>query len=291
MNGKLPSRYLWISAIGHGLLIALLFVSSAFSRPPKPPEVPTAVLTFVPDKLVDRPVVSAPRGTPPRSSSPARQRPTPPPPSPRPPKPKPTKPSPTVRPKPTPSPRQSTQRQSTPKNRSSRRSQPSKPLSRKIRVNLRPTTRRIEPSKSRSSSPSSHRSEPSRAERVLRQTLSALEQRLATSSMSVATPGAASVSYADYGLYVRMVYERAWHPPRHVKQNLATVKAEVVIARDGRVLSARILQPSGDPELDRSVQETLNRVKSIGRPFPKGAKEKQRTFIINFKLRAVSTWG
>ncbi len=289
MNGKLPSRYLWISAIGHGLLIALLFVGSAFSRPPRPPEIPTAVLTFVPDKLVDRAVVSAPRGTPSRSPSTTFRHPTPPPSS-RSPKPKSSKPSHTVRPKPTPSRHQSTHRTS-PRARPSRRSPPPKPLSRKIRVNLRPTTRQIEPSKTSSPSPPPRRSEPSQAERLLQQTLSALEHRLATSSMSVTTPGAASVSYANYGLYVRMVYERAWHPPQHAKQSLATVKAEVVIARDGRVLSARILQPSGDPQLDRSVQETLDRVKSIGRPFPKGAKEKQRTFIINFKLRAVSTWG
>ena len=62
-------------------------------------------------------------------------------------------------------------------------------------------------------------------------------------------------------------------------------KATVTIASDGTVLSARILKPSGDASVDRSVQRTLDRVTFIA-PFPEGAKDKQRTYTINFNLKA-----
>jgi TonB family protein len=51
------------------------------------------------------------------------------------------------------------------------------------------------------------------------------------------------------------------------------------------VISARIITPSGDPGVDASVQHTLDRVPFIA-PFPEGAKEKERTYTINFNLKA-----
>jgi TonB family protein len=55
----------------------------------------------------------------------------------------------------------------------------------------------------------------------------------------------------------------------------------VTIASDGTVISARIIDSSGDAALDASVQKTLERVTFIA-PFPEGTTDKQRTYTISF---------
>jgi len=101
-----------------------------------------------------------------------------------------------------------------------------------------------------------------------------------TSATTVDMPGNSSVAYANYATVVKSVYEQAWILPNDVSDN-ANTKVSVTIANDGTVISARIITPSGDAGLDASVQRTLERVKSIA-PFPEGATEKERTYIINF---------
>ena len=64
----------------------------------------------------------------------------------------------------------------------------------------------------------------------------------------------------------------------------------MTIASDGTVISARIITPSGDAGVDASVQRTLDRVTFIA-PFPEGATEKERTYIINFNLKAKRMLG
>jgi TonB family protein len=65
----------------------------------------------------------------------------------------------------------------------------------------------------------------------------------------------------------------------------ANVKVSVTIARDGQVIEAHIVERSGDFSLDASVQRTLDRVRDIA-PFPDDAKDQERTYIINFNLKA-----
>jgi TonB family protein len=71
----------------------------------------------------------------------------------------------------------------------------------------------------------------------------------------------------------------------------ATAKVSVTIARDGTVVEAHVTRESGSAATDRSVREVLNRVKFIGVPFPAGSKDDQRTFIINFNLKAKKLLG
>jgi TonB family protein len=59
----------------------------------------------------------------------------------------------------------------------------------------------------------------------------------------------------------------------------------VTIANDGRVTEAHIVAPSGDSSVDNSVQRTLDRVRQL-EPFPDGSTDKERTYIINFNLKA-----
>jgi colicin import membrane protein len=94
-----------------------------------------------------------------------------------------------------------------------------------------------------------------------------------------------SPAYANYAAWVKTVYENAWQAPDDAATSDAITKVSVTIGSDGTVISSRITRPSGDSPVDRSVQRTLERVTFIG-PFPDGAKEKQRTYIINFNLRA-----
>lgn len=102
---------------------------------------------------------------------------------------------------------------------------------------------------------------------------------------TIDTFGPGGEAYANYGLIVRDVYDRAWLVSDALGDEDSTVKVSVLIARDGTVLSARIIKSSGVPALDKSVQKTLNDVKSIV-PFPEGAKDHERRFDINFNLKA-----
>ena len=70
----------------------------------------------------------------------------------------------------------------------------------------------------------------------------------------------------------------------------STAKVSVTIAKSGHVISARIERRSGNSPLDRSVQRALDKVRFVA-PFPAGALEEQRTFLINFNLKAKRLLG
>lgn len=104
-------------------------------------------------------------------------------------------------------------------------------------------------------------------------------------STEVRMPGAGSASYANYGQIVKSLYYNAWNTPDNASDDNASPKVRVVIARDGTVISAHIIEPSGDAAVDASVQQALDRVTTI-QPFPDGATESQRTYTIRFNLKA-----
>ena len=112
----------------------------------------------------------------------------------------------------------------------------------------------------------------------------------AASATTVEMPGTGSVSYANYASAVKSIYEQAWMPPDDTASDDANTRVTVTIGRDGTVISSRILNPSGDSRVDSSVRRTLDRVTFVA-PFPDGAKEKERTFIINFNLKAKRLLG
>jgi TonB family protein len=70
--------------------------------------------------------------------------------------------------------------------------------------------------------------------------------------------------------------------PNDANVNDETVLVSVTVARDGTVISSRIITPSGNATVDRSVQAALDSVRSIA-PFPDGMNEEQHTFQINFE--------
>jgi TonB family protein len=79
-------------------------------------------------------------------------------------------------------------------------------------------------------------------------------------------------------------YDHAWNIPVKTVKTPIRVKALVIIAEDGSVISASIIKPSGDFEIDKSVQRALDDVHRVA-PFGTGFKNEQRRFYINFNLR------
>ena len=123
-----------------------------------------------------------------------------------------------------------------------------------------------------------------RQARAIRSALRNLKSNL-TPGTTIDMPGNSSVAYADYGQAVKSVYDQAWSLPAIIANDDENVIVNVTIASDGTVVSARIVTPSGDANVDASVRHTLERVKFIA-PFPSGAPEKERSYTINFNPKA-----
>ena len=116
------------------------------------------------------------------------------------------------------------------------------------------------------------------AARSLRDDLSAIT--------AIGDPGSGGgESYAGYDQVVRSIYWHAWVPPEETASDNAIVRASITISSDGNVIAKKIVGPSSDSSVNSSVQRTLDRVGFI-RPFPEGAKEKQRVYQLKFDLRA-----
>lgn len=99
-------------------------------------------------------------------------------------------------------------------------------------------------------------------------------------------PGGGGPTYASYASWVQTVYLGAWVPPDSTDSTAAIARASITISSDGSVVSYRLVGKSGDRDVDDSIQRTLERVTTMGRPFPEGMKEKQRTYILRFDLKA-----
>jgi TonB family protein len=154
----------------------------------------------------------------------------------------------------------------------------------KIQINTQLVTRTAPKNTTSANSQDDSRRQQRLRQQAFQNALRSLRNNL-TPTMTIDMPGNSSAAYANYAAVVKSVYEQAWQPPDDAANDEANVKVTVTIANDGTVISARILAPSGDPGVDASVQRTLDRVTFIA-PFPEGAKEKERTYSINFNLKA-----
>jgi protein TonB len=104
-----------------------------------------------------------------------------------------------------------------------------------------------------------------------------------SAAIKVNVSGANRAAFTSYANHVVAVYRRTWEPL--IPANLArprVAEVSVTIRRDGRVLSARIIRRTGDAALDLSVQRALDRVRTIGKSFPSGSRDPQRTFTLDF---------
>ena len=91
---------------------------------------------------------------------------------------------------------------------------------------------------------------------------------------------------ANYESLIRRKYMDATIHPGAISGD-PIVKVRLVIARNGRVISARVTSQAGLASWDRAVQKALDRVKFI-KPFPESMKGSQQTFNLNFNSRNFS---
>jgi len=103
--------------------------------------------------------------------------------------------------------------------------------------------------------------------------------------VDVGGPGGAA--FANYKQYVQMAYENAWVITPELTDQDFVAQIRVTISRVGRVVASRIIKPSGSSIMDRSVQKAMDRVRADGLPpFPEGATDAERSFTIEFNLKA-----
>jgi len=266
---RLQKKCLIAAAGTHLLLVVTLLCSGFITSKPKPDD--SQVLDVIPANLIDVAFNSGVKGAQPPPPTPIV------PPQPEPPKPaikvvEPLKPVEPVKPP--------------------EKIQPEdvKTAPKKIEVNLDPVVR-DKPKVVDTSAADAARDKRLRDQKLkaIKNAARAIKQN-SSSSTTVDMPGDSTAAYANYASIVKSVYTQAWLPPDDTASDDANVKVSVTIANDGRVISARIVTPSGDTSVDNSVQKTLDRITDIA-PFPDGAKEKERTYIINFNLKAKRMLG
>jgi outer membrane biosynthesis protein TonB len=99
-------------------------------------------------------------------------------------------------------------------------------------------------------------------------------------------------AFVNYRTAIFNAYYQAWKNPEDTTHSLAVADVEIVVARNGDILSSKFLKKSGDPSVDQSVQRALDQVERQGLPpFPPSAEDSQRTFIIRFNLEAKQSAG
>jgi periplasmic protein TonB len=112
-------------------------------------------------------------------------------------------------------------------------------------------------------------------------------QRGFASGTKVEVGGPGGEAYSDYASVVQAIYEDAWRILPDLDDNDTVALVRVTIARSGKVIESRIIRKSSSAIMDKSVQRALDRVKSEGLPpFPAFLKDSERTFEIEFNLKA-----
>jgi TonB family protein len=127
-----------------------------------------------------------------------------------------------------------------------------------------------------------------RRDRAIRQALQLLQSGLevkASQRTIVDVKGEGGEAFANYGDAVRSIYDSKWIAPDNVANKLAEAKVKIVVQSDGTILSAEIVDASGESAVDKSVERALRAVTSLPK-FPEGTHDQQRTFLIRFNLEA-----
>jgi TonB family protein len=283
---RLQKKCVFASAGLHLLLVVILLIGPAFlSSSSKSEDV--QVIDFIP--LITTDANMSGGGNPKGGLPPQAENPTPPPP-----KPEPIPPTPQPEKIVTPEPVKPAKAEPVKpvKAEEANELEPAKSTKRKIEVNTKLVTRNTAQDKAKAQAEAEAKAAREAAARQQRiasavsSAVSGLKGSFAPStSLELRGPGGGGLPYAGYQQAVLSAYDRAWVAPEQIANSEATVTVRVVINRDGTVSSARITKPSGDSQLDFSVQRALERVTSVN-PFPEGAKEPQRTFEFDFKARA-----
>lgn len=265
--GRLKRSCVVGSVVFHALTLALLVLAPVLlaKRVEK-----VQVIDLIPSEIVDQIMAPPAPVAPPSPPTPAPTKPTPP--KPTPPKPKPKPPDP-IPPKPKPKPVEVVKPKPKPK-----------PVKPKIKVNLKSTMRQPDTQKVKAQQAAAERARQAEAKRqaALKQSLNKLDSKL-SGRTSVNVPQGRYAA-ANYESLIRRKYVDATIHPGTISGD-PVVKVQLVIARNGNVISARIIGVSGLASWDRAVQKALDRVKRIA-PFPAGMSGAKKTFNLNFNSRS-----
>ena len=269
-----------IAVAGTHLMLVVTLLCSGFFRPtPKPDD--SQVLDVIPANIIDAAFRSGVRGAQPPPPTPIvtppQQTPTPPPPTPQ----KQVEPVKPVEPVQQPEKVQPDQTEP-------------KPPKHEVNVDLTPVVRKsTKPDNSQAEADAKAEKAARKAQqeraRAIERAANAIRHNTSTST-TIDMPGDSSAAYADYASVVKTVYTEAWNLPDTSASDDTNVKVSVTISSDGEVTEAHIVERSGDASVDGSVQKTLDRVRQL-EPFPAGSTDKERTYIINFNLKAKRMLG
>ena len=111
-----------------------------------------------------------------------------------------------------------------------------------------------------------------------------------SSGTKVEVSGPGGEAYANYGALVQAAYEDAWQIIQDLSDDDSIAMVRVTIARDGRVVGSRIVERSKSASMNKSVQRALDAVKKLP-PFPDFIKDAERSFTIEFNLKAKRLLG
>ena len=248
--GRLKRSCVVGSVVFHVLILAMLVLGPMLLA--KRDET-VRVIDLVPSDVIDKLLAPAAPVAPP---------PAPAPPKPTPPKPEPKK----IQPKPKPKPILPKPKIITPKPKP-------KP---KIKVNLNSNVRKPDARNTKA------QKEAAKQREALNRSLNKLDTKL--SDRTAVNVPLGRYASANYESLIRRKYMDATIHPGAISGD-PVVKVRLVIARNGRVISARVTSQAGLASWDRAVQKALDRVKFI-KPFPESMKGSQQTFNLNFNSRS-----
>ncbi|MGB0586817.1 MAG: TonB family protein [Limisphaerales bacterium] len=271
---RLLKKCIFLSIGLHVLVAALLIAVAAFfiTKPEKVAPTLSMIAPEVLDNLLNpQSAPVQPRVTPTPPQPPVQRNRVPEPPTPRPPK--------KVAPVPTPAPPKKVTpiKKTTPPK--------STPAKKRPPIKINASTKTVNGGGSTSRSPVAPPIRPSVNTEGLGKTVKNLRTQL-SAGIKVNVSGANAAAFTSYAQYVVSVYRRTWEPliPKTLARSRVAV-VSVTVDRTGKVISARVVRKTGDAALDRSVQSALDRVRSIGKPFPSGSNDSKRTFTLDFTPR------
>lgn len=103
----------------------------------------------------------------------------------------------------------------------------------------------------------------------------------ATTQIQALGPG--GKAYAPYYSYLQATLKREWRKPATSSEQTAQATVQLVIAKDGSLISADLTQRSGVPALDASVEEIFRRVRRFDR-LPPDFNEARMIVPVTFVL-------
>lgn len=260
----------------HLLLLLILFIGPAFLSSPDKEAENRSLLDFIPVKTIDEALSGGgnPNARPPEPAPQPQPQPTPPP----------------VQ-QAQPPPRQVQQPDPPKPPKADPEAFDEKPAAKKLpNINPKMITRPVNGSSTaqkQAAKSNSQADDPrSQLAAAVRSTAGNLGRSLSSSTtVEMPGPGGGGVPYANFLDAVKKIYTDAWLVPDGVTDDSAVATASVTIARDGTVLDARIIVPSGNAPADQSVEAVLQRV-TRAVPLPEAAKEDKRTVRIKFSVKA-----